>query len=66
MDQSKHDDPRSDDQKVGERESQGPRDSEHRDGARKGEALNKAVEKQAEQEARDRTHPAQPEQPPAR
>lgn len=64
MDQNRHDDPRSDDQSKGDRTSQGPRDSEHRDGARHGEALDRAVEKQIEAEKEEREHPGRPAPPP--
>lgn len=65
MDRNKHEDPRSEDQKRGDRESQGPRDSEHRDGARHGEPLGHALDKQTEAECEERKHPGQPPPPPA-
>lgn len=64
MNQIRHDDPRSNDQKTGDRQDQGPRDSEHRDGARSDEALDRALEKQSEAEKIEREHPGQPSAPP--
>lgn len=64
MDQNRHDDPRSNDQTKGDREAQGPRDSEHRDGARHGEPLERALDKQIEAEKKDRERPGQPSPPP--